>query len=192
MRTDQMPQRRAPDPPRVSPDVEKSQTILLDNGSFTHSVEKIPTLGLPVNGIHQTNSAYDSGSQQNLRELSANTLSPIQSWDAKDLLNHWGRVQEAKSRHEAPPVLRIEDIESQSSNRSQSYASSEDDNTAIYTNPNQWRYQDVTARPTYIPNGYSEPIYRSSLDPLRSNTPSDTVPRYSTINRIPTQNVSQV
>ena len=185
-----MPQRRAPEPPRVSPELEKSQSILLDNGSFTHSVEKIPNIN--VNGIHQTNSAYDSGSQQNLRELSANTLSPIQSWDAKDLLTHWGRVQEAKSRHEAPPVLRIEDLESQSSNRSQSYASSEDDNTAIYTNPNNWRYQDVTARPTYIPNGFNEPLYRSSLDPLRSNTPSDNVPRYSTINRIPTQNVSQV
>ena len=211
-RTIVQPQRRAPEPPtRVSPEIEKSQTILLDNGSFTHSEEKIPNYGVSggmngvmnngmnggmnggVNGL-QPNNAYESGSQRDLRELSVNTLSPVQSWDAKDLLSHWGRVQEAKSRHEAPPVLRIEDLESTSSgHRSQSYASSEDDNTAIYTNPNNWRYQDVTARPTYIPNGYTEAIYRNSLDPLRSNTPSDTaVPRYSTINRIPTQNVSQV
>ncbi|CAG2162997.1 unnamed protein product [Oppiella nova] len=221
-----VPARRAPEPPqRVSPELEKNRSILLDDTSLTRSVEKIPNIQINSlqqnnayntgsqhmnNGYHsgslqshnngynsgpQLNNGFNSGSQQNLRELNVNALSPVQSWDAKDLLNHWGRVQEAKQRQEAPPVMRIEDLESASSNHSPSYASSDDDN--IYTNPNAWRYNDVNARPSYvIPNGYNEPIYqRTSLDPhaaMRSNTPSDTVPRYSTIIRKPTQNVSQV
>lgn len=186
-RREQPPQRRAPDPPRISPPLLKDESIHIENGSLTHSVEKIPN-----NTIINTNN-YNSGSQQNLRELNVNALSPVQSWDAKDLLSHWGRVQEAKQRQEPPPVMRIEDIESASSNRSPSYASSEDENSATYTNPGTWRYQDVTARPTYIPNTYPEPALRNSLDPLRSNTPSDSGPRYSTVNRLkPTTTVSQV
>jgi hypothetical protein len=184
---EQAPQRRAPDPPRISPPL-KDESIHIDgNGSLTHSVEKIPN----IHTITNTNNNYNAGSQPSLRELNVNSLSPVQSWDAKDLLSHWGRVQEAKQRQETPPVMRIEDIESVSSNRSPSYASTEDENSGIYTNPGTWRYQDINDRPTYIPNSYPEPAFRSSLDPLRSNTPSDSTPRYSVI-RKPTTTVSQV
>ncbi|XP_054164190.1 calcium-activated chloride channel regulator 1-like isoform X2 [Oppia nitens] len=201
-----IPTRKAPEPPRVSPELEKNRSILLDDNSLTRSVDNIPNLN--INNLQQNN-AYNSvglplnpnfgyntdpNQQQNICELNVAALSPVQSWNAKDLLTHWGRVQEAKQRHEAPPVMRIEDLSSASSNHSPSYASSEDDNN-IYTNPHPWGYQEVQTRPMYaIPNGYNqEPIYRSSQDHLmRSNTPSDTVPRYSTIVRKTTQNVSQV
>lgn len=38
-----------------------------------------------------------------LKELNVATLSP-NSWDAKDLLDHWGRVQEAKMRLSSPTI----------------------------------------------------------------------------------------
>lgn len=54
----------------------------------------------------------DSG-DMNQSGLSASTMSPVQSWPADILLNHYDKVKQARERNEAPPVMRIETLEQQ-------------------------------------------------------------------------------
>jgi len=111
----------------------------------------------------------NTADQQHPQTLNPAALSPIQSWDAKDLLHHWGRVQEAKSRREVPPVMRIEDLETTSSREGRhsaenEYTSSEDENNLLhggntYAMPlhvqprpdEDWRYDDIRSNPLVMP-----------------------------------------
>ena len=135
------------------------------------------------------------GSQPSLQGLNPGSFLVKQSWDAKDLLNHWGRVQEAKARQKPPPVMRIEDLERISSNGSQNtplYSS--DEETATYSRPEDLRYEDIRQfTPTNYgnvqgnPNDAWQPAWRNTNTGhgvnQRSNTPSDIVPAYSSVNK---------
>jgi len=231
------PVRSAPEPPPKMADI-MLPIQMSENGSV-NSLEKITNTNtiMNANGFNHLNAlpnnsyqesqhgSYGShqdqgsqhGSQPSLslrepRELNPAALSPIQSWDAKYLLDHWGRVQEAKQRHEVPPVMRIEDLETSSSREGRHSAySSEDENMAnnMYTRPDEdWRYDDIRQYPPQLPphqqvpnnynnnssSLYAQPFWQRSNIDQTSNAPSDNIPAYSTVNRRPTATaaVSQV
>lgn len=62
---------------------------------------------LPPHAIDRPHQQDRSSMEQSagvMKELNVATLLP-NSWDAKELLDHWGRVQEAKLRQESPPIV---------------------------------------------------------------------------------------
>ncbi|XP_075587079.1 uncharacterized protein LOC124499046 isoform X4 [Dermatophagoides farinae] len=62
---------------------------------------------LPPHAIDRPHQQDQSSMEQSagvMKELNVATLLP-NSWDAKELLDHWGRVQEAKLRQESPPIV---------------------------------------------------------------------------------------
>ncbi|OTF84212.1 hypothetical protein BLA29_010984, partial [Euroglyphus maynei] len=82
-----------------------SVNTTVDNGTTNHSAY----LGNHQNHVHSH--AIDRQQQQQqpmeqpaMKELNVATLLP-NSWDAKELLDHWGRVQEAKLRQESPSIV---------------------------------------------------------------------------------------
>ncbi|KAJ6215828.1 hypothetical protein RDWZM_010328 [Blomia tropicalis] len=86
-----------------------------------------------------------------VKELNVATLLP-NSWDAKELLDHWGRVQEAKQRQESPPIMRIHQNSSPSSIPSFGGGSSLDNYHQNQSNHNLHhnQYQMATAQPQMI------------------------------------------
>ena len=89
------------------------------HGYMTPSHLEQPNLHHRFNNPHQTHTQHNMGTPNMtpnsnegsnpsmVKELNVTTLLP-NSWDAKELLDHWGRVQEAKQRQESPPVMRMQ------------------------------------------------------------------------------------
>ncbi|RWS07101.1 calcium-activated chloride channel regulator family member 3-like protein [Dinothrombium tinctorium] len=127
-----------------------------------------------------------------LPELTA-TISPVQSWPADVLLNHYGRVQQAKERREPPPVMRVEDIpdnvSSVSNNSKFPESTSDEDNLRHHPT---WQYEDIqqTSVPPYT-QYYPSNEWRHSIN-NRSETSSDYEQRYGTTDRRGGSAVSQV
>lgn len=59
------------------------------------------------------------------RGLDATAISPVNSWPASVLLDHYNKVQQAKQRHEPPPIMMVEDGVSLNSSTPSLYSKSD-------------------------------------------------------------------
>jgi len=67
-----------------------------------------------VNGLMLPEPAReDCGQGGNLNQNGLGNMSSVQSWPADILLSHYDKVKQARERNEAPPVMRVENIEHQ-------------------------------------------------------------------------------
>lgn len=98
------PQPPPPPPPPISNtsnNTSCSSVNTVDNGC-TYLCQPAAVEPEPRMNNHNNN----NNNSTHMKELNVATLLP-NSWDAKELLDHWGRVQEAKQRQESPPSMRI-------------------------------------------------------------------------------------
>ena len=94
-------------------------------------------------------------------DMNVNHMSPIQSWPADVLLDHYDRVQKARERNEVPPVMRAEDLPvsgsgscSTDSNQSRESVSYVDENAFVGGMANSqrdWRYENLATSHTAVP-----------------------------------------
>lgn len=174
-------------------------TIQTTIGSADNMSEKM-TPGLVVNSGMHGSKLSSASSDRNLAYPHSdhlavglnNTMSPVTSWPAGVLLNHYGKVQQARERSEPKPVVKIEDVlpdgsySTGSDNPSHESSQYEDHNLehgypVAMSSGQDWRYENVFlghAQPAYVsPYGgqqplYGEPVGHAVYDPTMQ-TPYD-------------------
>lgn len=165
-------------------------TIQTTIGSADNMSEKM-TPGLVVNSGMHASKLSSASSDRNLAFAHSdhlavglnNTMSPVTSWPAGVLLNHYGKVQQARERSEPKPVVKIEDVlpdgsySTGSDNPSRESSQYDDHNLehgypVAMTSGQDWRYENVFlghAQPAYVsPYGGQQAVY----DPNTAYDPS--------------------
>ncbi|CAN7989117.1 unnamed protein product, partial [Ixodes hexagonus] len=82
---------------------------------------KIPRDDLPP----QVTPIADEDSKQTPPGRIDSSISPVNSWPASVLLDHYNKVQQAKQRHEPPPIMMVEDGVSLNSSTPSLYSKSD-------------------------------------------------------------------
>ncbi|KAH7938036.1 hypothetical protein HPB49_019389 [Dermacentor silvarum] len=115
--------RKAPPPKKSTDNGSASQPpplpakIARDDLTTTTTVPPQQTTPIMDDDIKQTTPT--SG------RLDATAISPVNSWPASVLLDHYNKVQQAKQRHEPPPIMMVEDGVSLNSSTPSLYSKSD-------------------------------------------------------------------
>lgn len=96
----------------ISHSINDKNTAPISNASNNTSCSSVNTVDHPIHYFNQPPNIEPGNRMSNaignnnpmVKELNVATLLP-NSWDAKELLDHWGRVQEAKQRQESPQAM---------------------------------------------------------------------------------------
>ncbi|RWS05834.1 calcium-activated chloride channel regulator 1-like isoform X2 [Dinothrombium tinctorium] len=78
--------------------------VLLMRKKSKQEEENVASTNSLINGSRQT------PDDQKEDQAIDGPLSPVQSWPAEVLLNHYAEVQQAKARKEPPPIIRLDDL----------------------------------------------------------------------------------